>query len=333
MTTICPVCHEKMANRSIQAHITKKIQKGDEAHKAYRNEQNPEDEVSIWAKLFGRKPASKLSMHQQEVEKMNAEIEQVRREVLKTKMDEQAEIRKMKDGIQAIKTNQAEAIIGLQNALTESTAKASNNKVRHSIGADVVTAEIMNNPAPFLTEGKFDHRKIYAEYAREGFGSKRSHDLAFIMNEHLDYDEEPDEERLKKQSPSHPIAGEYDQIMGDAKLVKKPKPRTAPHLGPLLSTTESKHQQFDGERPLIGLINLFDIAHKEKWSDTDWNQTKEMGIKHVKEFYREQDKLTESINDPEFQKWKEDERQKKITEIDRQLAHDRVVDRQLKKVD
>ena len=54
------------------------------------------------------------------------------------------------------------------------------------ISAEVVAAEIRENPQKFTTEGKFDHRKIYAEYAREGFGSKRSHDLAFIMNNELD---------------------------------------------------------------------------------------------------------------------------------------------------
>lgn len=37
MVATCPVCHEEMANRAIEAHITRMIKKGDIAHKAYRN--------------------------------------------------------------------------------------------------------------------------------------------------------------------------------------------------------------------------------------------------------------------------------------------------------
>ncbi len=54
------------------------------------------------------------------------------------------------------------------------------------LASDVVGAEIRENPGKFMTNGKFDHRKIYAEYGREHFGSKRCHDLAFILNNELD---------------------------------------------------------------------------------------------------------------------------------------------------
>jgi len=43
MTTECPVCHEKYANRAIKAHITREA-KSDKAHKKYRDSHKPKED-------------------------------------------------------------------------------------------------------------------------------------------------------------------------------------------------------------------------------------------------------------------------------------------------
>jgi len=54
------------------------------------------------------------------------------------------------------------------------------------IPPDVVAHEIKENPKMFMTNGKYDFRKIYMEYESEGFGTRRSKDMAHILNLKLD---------------------------------------------------------------------------------------------------------------------------------------------------
>jgi len=57
------------------------------------------------------------------------------------------------------------------------------------ISPDVVAIEVKETPERFMTDGKFDFRKIYMEYHSEGFGGRRCKDLAYILNRQLDEEE------------------------------------------------------------------------------------------------------------------------------------------------
>lgn len=59
-------------------------------------------------------------------------------------------------------------------------------KPKPFITPDIVASEVKEDPHKFSTDGKYDFRKIYFEYEREGFGVRRSKDLAHILNLQLD---------------------------------------------------------------------------------------------------------------------------------------------------
>lgn len=58
------------------------------------------------------------------------------------------------------------------------------------IAPDVVASEVKENPEKFMSDGKFDYRKIYSEYSSEGFGVRRCKDLAYLLNRKLDEGED-----------------------------------------------------------------------------------------------------------------------------------------------
>ena len=56
------------------------------------------------------------------------------------------------------------------------------------ISPEIVAAEVKEDPHQFMTDDKYDWRKIYREYQREGFGRPRCKDVAYLLN--LDLDKE-----------------------------------------------------------------------------------------------------------------------------------------------
>lgn len=58
-------------------------------------------------------------------------------------------------------------------------------KEQEWIAPDQVITEVMENPKPFMTEGEFDWRKVWAEYNSEGLGQDRAKTVAYVLNSKL----------------------------------------------------------------------------------------------------------------------------------------------------
>lgn len=86
-------------------------------------------------------------------------------------------------GYQAVKTERGKA----RSERYEKNIQASMyGKPKAYISPDVVAIEIKENPKKFMTDGKYDFRKIYQEYSQEGFGRPRCKDMAYLLNRQLD---------------------------------------------------------------------------------------------------------------------------------------------------
>ena len=54
------------------------------------------------------------------------------------------------------------------------------------ISPEIVAAEVQEKPHEYMTDNKYDWRKIYRDYQREGFGRPRCKDVAYLLNLNLD---------------------------------------------------------------------------------------------------------------------------------------------------
>lgn len=61
-------------------------------------------------------------------------------------------------------------------------------KKKPFISPDIVAAEVKENPHDYMTDDKYDWRKMYRDYQREGFGERRCKSVAYLLN--LDLDKE-----------------------------------------------------------------------------------------------------------------------------------------------
>jgi hypothetical protein len=84
------------------------------------------------------------------------------------------------------KATKGEERMGKYQSIIE---RETGEKVKSWIEPDVVAAEVLADPKPYMTNNKFDYRPIYSEYAREGLGIDRAKVIAHLLNRKLEPDD------------------------------------------------------------------------------------------------------------------------------------------------